>query len=72
MKINISAIENENAISEVQSSAATKVVGGESNWVLDYIGNTEGENPWFKANVVGNTTPGKVNVGFSMSAGIDN
>ena len=43
MKINISAIENENAISEVQASAGEKVIGGLTTNRISYIGTTSGE-----------------------------
>lgn len=46
MKINISTIENENAISEVKATAADRVVGGRTLVEVDYIGNVNGFNPW--------------------------
>jgi hypothetical protein len=48
VKINISTIENENAISEVKAIAADKVVGGSTLVDVNYTGIVNGFNPWQK------------------------
>jgi hypothetical protein len=45
VKINISPIENE-AISEVQTTAASKVIGGGTLVDVKYNGIVNGYNPW--------------------------
>ena len=44
MKINISTIENNNAISEVNSSAANEIVGGETNATVFWNSRTSGKD----------------------------
>ena len=44
MKINISTIENENALSEIKSSAANEIVGGETNATVFWNSQSAGEN----------------------------
>jgi hypothetical protein len=46
VKINISTIENETAISEVQAAAANQVVGGSTLVEVNYTGIVNGYNPW--------------------------
>ena len=43
MKINISTIKNENALSEIRSSAANKIIGGENTATVDCNSQTTGE-----------------------------
>ena len=44
MKINISTIENNSAISEVQSMDANGIIGGETNISLEWNSRTSGED----------------------------
>lgn len=44
MKINISAIENDKALSEVKTSAANEIVGGETNATVLWNSQSAGEN----------------------------
>lgn len=42
MRINISAIENENTLTEVKAATAKEVTGGETNIALDWFSRTTG------------------------------
>ncbi|MEN9517735.1 MAG: hypothetical protein RLZZ381_323 [Cyanobacteriota bacterium] len=79
MKINISTIENETAISDVQTAAANQVVGGSTLVEVDYTGIVNGYNPWQKINLNTNSQDitideegngiGTTNVTFDWSGG---
>ena len=43
MKINISTIENNNALSEIQSSTANEIIGGETTATVEWNSLTVGE-----------------------------
>jgi hypothetical protein len=51
MKINISTIENETAISDVQTAAANQIVGGSTLVEVNYTGIVNGYNPWQDADL---------------------
>jgi hypothetical protein len=55
VKINISTIENETAISEVQNAAASQIVGGSTLVEVNYNGIVNGYNPWQKIDLQTNS-----------------
>ena len=79
MKIDISAIENKNALSEVKAATANGVVGGRTLVEVDYQGIVNGFNPWQKIDLTTNSNDisidsngdgiGTTNVTFSWSGG---
>lgn len=79
MKINISTIENQNAVSEVQTTTANKVIGGSTLVEVNYQGIVNGYNPWQKIDLQTNSQDisidgdgngiGTTNVAFNWSGG---
>lgn len=77
MKINISTIENENAISDVQTSAAARVVGGleitalsESIGITDISGLKNVKAFWANSSTQGIVTATSVQTESSWDGGI--